>query len=112
MLIDVKEAMRIMASDDTVLEVTPEIRQSYRHMHPPEPEDSLAPSMSADSISVSANQNEIMRSLLSFTDGCSCDIDRLRPAHLLDLVAIILLRQSITNLTNEILRGDVSHYAT
>ena len=42
MLIYVMAAIRVMASDDTVLRVTPEVLQSLKQRHPPETEDSLA----------------------------------------------------------------------
>ena len=66
---------------------------------------------------MTADEKKIIRSLRSFSGGCCGGIDGLRHAHLLDLVAVstteagLHLRRSITNLTNKILRGDVSDYA-
>ena len=66
---------------------------------------------------MTADEKKIIRSLRSFSGGCCGGIDKLHPAHLLDLVAVstadagLHLRRSITNLTNKILRGDVSDYA-
>ena len=87
MLNDVNAAIRVVASDDAVLEVTSEVLQSLRIRHPPDPEDSLAPTISVDNIAVSADYDEIMRSLWSLSSGCCGGIDGLRPAHLLNLVS-------------------------
>ena len=51
------------------------------------------------------------------TAAAAVGIDGLHPAHLLDLVAVstaeaaLHFRRSITILTNETLRGDISDYA-
>ena len=66
---------------------------------------------------MTADEKKIIRSPRSFL-GCRCGgIERLRPKHLLDLVAVPTAdaghhpRRSITNLTNKIMRGDVSDYS-
>ena len=84
MLNDVKAAIQVVVSDVIVLEVTPKVLQSLRPKYPPEPEDSLAPIIPADNITVSTDHNKIMPYLQSFSGGC---INGLRPTHLLDLVA-------------------------
>ena len=117
MLNDIKAAIRVVSSDDTVLEVTPEVLQALIRKHPSEPEDSVTPIIPAENIAVTADEKKIIWSLRSFSGGCCGGIDGLRPAHLLDLVAVstaeagLHLRRSITNMTNKILRGDVSDYA-
>ena len=114
---DIKAAIRVVSSDDTVLEVSPEVLQALTLRHPSEPEDSVTPIIPTESIAVTADEKKIIRSLRSFSGGCCGGIDGLRPAHLLDLVAVSMteaglhLRRSITNLMNKILRGDVSDYA-
>ena len=58
-----------------------------------------------------------MRSLRSLSNGCCEGINGIRFAHVVNLVAIhtaeagLRLRQSITNLTDKILRGDFPDYA-
>ena len=105
-----------MASDDIILMSTPEVLQSLRFMHPPEPEDLAAPIIPADNIAVSANQNQVTQSLQLFSSGLCVEIDGQHPMHLLDLVAVstaeagLRLHQSVTDSKNEILRGDVSDY--
>ena len=117
MLNDIKAAIRVVSSDDTVLDVTPEVLQALILKHPSEPEDSLTPIIPAENIAVTADEKKIIRSLRSFSGGCYGGIDGLRPAHLLDRVAVstaeagLHLRRSITNLTNKIMRGDVPDYA-
>ena len=114
---DVMAAIRVMASDDTVLEVTPEVRQALWLMHPSEPEDLVTPNIPADNIAVTADEKKTIRSLRSFSGACCGGIDALRSSLLLDLVADstaeagLHLRRSITNLTNKILHRDVSDYA-
>ena len=117
MLNDIKAAIRVVSSYDTVLEVTPEVLQALILKHPSEPEDSVTPIIPAENIAVTADDKKIIRSLRSFSGGCCGGIDGLRPAHLLHLVVVstadagLHIRRSITNLTNKILRGDVSDYA-
>ena len=117
MLNDVKAAIRYVASDDTVLEVTPEVLQALMLMHPSEPEDSVTPIMPAETIAVEAGEWKTIRSLRSFSGGCCGGFDGQRPAHLLDIATVstaetdLHLRRSITNLMNKIQRGDVSDYA-
>ena len=117
MLSDIKAAIRVVSSDDTVLEVSPEVLQSLMPKHPSEPEDSATPIIPTENIAVTADEKKIIWSLRSFSGGCSGGIDGLRPAHLYDLVAVstveagLHLRRSIINLANKILRGDVSDYA-
>ena len=117
MLNDVKTAIRVASSDDTVLEVTPEVLQTQMLRHPSEPEDSVTPIIPAENIAMTADEKKIIMSLRSFSGGYCGGIDGLRPAHLLDLVAVytatggLHLHRSNTNLTNKILRGDVSDYA-
>ena len=117
MLNDIKAAIRVVSSDDTVLEVTPEVLQALILRYPSEPEDSVTPIIPAENIVVTADEKKIIRSLRSFSGSCCGGNDGLRPAHLLDIVAVstaeagLHLRRSITNFTIKILRGDVSDYA-
>ena len=83
---DLKAAIRLVASDNAVLEVTPGVLKSHGHTHHPEPGDSLAPIKPADDIAVSADQNKVIRYRRSFPGGCCVGIDELRPAHLSDIV--------------------------
>ena len=77
-----------MSSDDTVLEVTPEVLQALMLRHPSEPEDSVTPIIPAENIAVIADEKKIIRYLRSFSGGCCGEIDGLRPAHLMDLAAV------------------------
>ena len=105
MLNDIKAAIRVESSGDTVLEVTPDVLQALKLRHPSEPDDSVTPIIPAKNIAVTAHEKKIIQSLRSFSGGCCGGIDGLRPAHLLDLVAVstteasLHLRRSITNLT-------------
>ena len=83
---------------------------------PSETEDSVKPIIPTENIAVTADEKKMIRSLHSFSRGWCGGIDRLHPAHLLDLVAVstaeagLHLHRSITNLTNKIMCGDVSDY--
>ena len=78
--------------------------------HPSEPDDIVTQKIPAEKIAVTSDEKKTIRSLRSFSGGCCGGIDGLRPAHLLDLVAVstvdarLHLRRSITNLTNKIQR--------
>ena len=86
MLNGVMAAFSVVASDDTVLEVEPEVLRAQMLRHPSEPEESATPIIPADNIAVTADEKKAIMSLRSFTDGCFCGgIDGLRPAHLWDL---------------------------
>ena len=117
MLNDVKAAIRIVASDDTVLEVSPGVIQALIPKHLYEPEDSVKQIIPAENMAVTADEKKTIQSLPSFSGGCCGGIDGLGPAHLFDLVAVSMveaglhLRRFITNLTNKIQRVDVSDYA-
>ena len=75
MLNDIKAAIRVVSSDDAVLEVTPEVLQALILKHPSEPEDSVTPIIPAENIAVTADENKIIRSLRSFCGGCCGGID-------------------------------------
>ena len=106
-LSDVKAAIRVVASDDNVLEVSSEVLQALILRHKSEQEDSVTPIIPADNIAVTADEKKTIRSHRSFSGGCCGGIDGLHPAHLLDLVAVstaeagLLLCRCITNLTNK-----------
>ena len=88
MLNDIKAAIRVVSSDDTVLVVTPEVLQALMPKYLSEPEDSVTPIIPAEDIAVTADEKKIIWSLQSFSGGCCGGIDGLRPAHLLDLIAV------------------------
>ena len=50
MLNDIKAAIRVVSSDDTILEVTPEVIQALMLKHPSEPEDSVTPIIPGESM--------------------------------------------------------------
>ena len=83
MLDDVTAAIPVVASDDTVFEFNQEVLQSFWLWHPPELEDSMAPTIPAHNIAMPEDQIKMLRSFRSFSGG----IDGLQPAHLLHLVS-------------------------
>ena len=105
MSIDVKAAIRVVASNNIVLEFTPDVLQALMLKHQSEPEGPVTPIISADNIAVTTDEKKTIRSLPSYSGGGCGGIDGLRPAHLLDLVDVstteagLHLRRSITNLT-------------
>ena len=56
MLNDIKAAIRVVSSDDNVLEVTPDVLQALMLRHPSEPEDSVTLIIPAENIAVTADE--------------------------------------------------------
>ena len=114
---DVSAAIRVMASDDTILDVTPEVLRSLRLKHPGAPAAADFPPFPPDINGFSASENDVVRVLSHFAVGNSGGIDGLRPAHLRDLTSDSIaeagqhLIRSLTTLVNRLLNADVSDHA-
>ena len=112
---DVSSALRVIASDDTVFDATPEIQHALHLKHPHAPADADFPSFPADINGFSASENDVARVLRHFTVGSSGGIDSLRPADRRDLTSNATadhhLTRSITALVNRLLNADLSDHA-
>ena len=114
---DVSAAIRVVASVETVLDVTPEVLRTLRLKHPDAPADADFLPLPAFISGVSASENGVAKVLRHFAVGSSGGIDGLPPAHTRDLtlestaVAGQHLIRSLTALVNRLLNADVSDHA-
>ena len=111
---DVSAASRVIASDDTVLDVTPKVLRALRLMHPGSSADTDFSPFPPDINGLSASENDVAKVLRHFAVG---RIDVLRPAYLRDLTSNSTaeagqhLIYSLSALLCRILNADVSDHA-
>ena len=84
---DVTAAVRIIASDDSVITPTSEFVTALRLKHPPTPLDLRPPPTESVCQTSSVSEQEIMVTLKSFLPSSAGGVDGLRSGHLKDLVA-------------------------
>jgi len=106
---DVKGAVRLLCSDDTLAATTAETFAKLGPLHPPAPAD-RRPAPTTDTPPLQVSPAAVRAAILSFPAGSSAGPDGLRPQHLKDLLvgstddSPLLL--AVTGLTNMLLRGD------
>ena len=111
----VSASIRVMASDDTILDVTPEVLRALRFKHPGASAD-FRP-FSLDINGFSASENNVAKVLRHVAVGSSGGIDGLRPAQLRHLTSNSTAEtgqlpiRSLTALVNRLLNVDVSDNA-
>jgi hypothetical protein len=110
---DIRGAIRLAASNDTVAPFDDVTAEALRLKHPSRAvSDSLPPSPSCDS-SLSLQQSDVMTAIKSFLPGSACGPDGLRPQHLKDLTSASAgeagqrLLYRLTEFTNLCLSGRV-----
>ena len=114
---DVSAAVRLVASDDTVLEPTADVLAALRLKHPASPSDNKSPPVPDSSIATTLSEEDVRQALKSFRPSSSGGVDGLRPGHLKDLTAGTTaeagrrLLSSLTRLCNCITRGELPHHA-
>ena len=114
---DVTAAVRIIASDDSVITPTSEVVTALRLKHPPSPLDIRPPPTEPVSEMSSVSEEEVMVALKPFYPSSVDGVDRLRPGHLNDLVAPQTveagrrLLKAIANLCSKLLRGQIPQHA-
>ena len=84
---DMSAAIRVMASDDTILDVTPEVLCPIHHKHPGAPADADFPPFPPDINGFTSGENDMAKVPSPIAVGSSVRIDHLRPAHLRDLTS-------------------------
>ena len=113
---DVSAAVRVVASDDTIINSTSEVTDALRLKHPPTPFDFRPPSPLFDH-PPTTNPNEVFAVLRSFFLSSSAGLDGLRPGHLKDLTSSITfqtgrkLLNSLSNRCNILVNGNFPIYA-
>ena len=114
---DISAAVRLVVSEDTILQPTDEVLEALRLKHPEPPADLLPTPPAIPNQHLSVSTNDITRAIRSFPASSSGGIDGLRPGHIKDLTsprlaeAGIRLISSITKLVNLMLNGDLGQYA-
>ena len=114
---DVSAALRVIASEDSVLNVTQKDMRALCLKHQDAPTDADISPFQADVNVYSASKNDVEKMLRHFAVGSSGRMDGLRPAHLCDLtsnstaVAGQNLIRSLTALVNRLLNADLSDHA-
>ena len=114
---DATAAVRIMASDDSVITPTSEVVTALRLKHPPSPPDLRPPPTKPVTQTSSVSEDEVTVVLKSFRPSSAGGVDGLRPGHLKDLVAPQTaeagrrLLKALANLCSKLLRGQISQHA-
>ena len=114
---DVSAAIRVITSDDTVLDVTPDVLRALRLKHQDVPTDADFPPLPADINDFSASENDVAKLPRHFAVGSSGCIDGLRPIHLCNLTSNSTaedgqhLIRSLTSLVDRLLGADLSDHA-
>ena len=114
---DVTAAVRIIASDDSVITPTSEVVTALRLKHPPSPLDLSPPPTEPVSQTSSVSEEEVMVTLKSFRPSSADGVDGLRLGHLKDLVAPQTaeagrrLQLALANLCSKLLQGQIPQHA-
>ena len=107
---NVKGAIRLLCSNNTIASPNLDSFTKLSALHPPVPEDRRVVA-STDCIPLSASCDDIRKAVQSFPNGSAGSFDGLRPQHLKDLLGIKStdnnLIENITSLINLILAGKV-----
>ena len=113
---EVSAAVRVVASDDTIINPTSEVTDALRLKYPPTPSDFRPPPPLFDDPSTT-NPNEVLAALRPFSPSSSAGLDGLRSGHLKDLTSSITfeagrkLSNSLSNMCNILLSGNLPIYA-
>jgi hypothetical protein len=105
---DIKGAIRILCSDDRLVQPDSDTLAKLADLHPKAPFDRRqAPDVTTAPLHV--NKSEVRQAILSFPAGSACGLDGLRPQHLKDLITgnscSFALLEAITDLINIIVAG-------
>ena len=114
---DVMVAVRIIASDDSVITTTSEVVTALRLIHPPTPLDLRPPPTESVCQTSSISEEDIMVALKSLRPCSDGGVDKLRPGHLKDLVAPQTaeagrcLMKTHANICSNLLRGIIPKHS-
>ena len=112
---DVPAAVRAVASDDILCDITPDVLASLQSKHPPAPSNIEIIPIPTDVPSMTTSSQDIREAIRSFSG--SSGVDGHRPIHLQDIISnqtaeagnrLIL---SLTYLVNTFLNGQISDFA-
>ena len=114
---DVTAAVRIIASDDSVIAPASEVVTALRLKHAPSPLDLRPPPTKPVTKTSSVSEEEVMVALKSFRPSIAGGVDGLRPGHLKDLVAPQTAEagrrfmKALANLCSKHLLGQIPQHA-
>ena len=99
---DIKGAVRIIVSKDTILALSQETLQKFRQKHPTKHTDSQnSPEIEEESKCFQTIKEDLMRALHSFKKGAAGGPDGLLPQHLIDMSGSAL-GEPVTQLVNSL----------
>ena len=110
---NIKGAIRIMSSSDSVLPPTPDVVQKLTEKHPERVDTSEIPSPDPNVENSACSKNEVKKAIQSFDSGLAGGPDGLLPQHLKDLTEDSLgepaskLLDAITNFINKIMYAGI-----
>ena len=113
---DVPAAVRAVASDDILCDITPDVLESLQSKHPPAPSNIEIILIPTNIPPMTTSSQDIREAIRSFSGSSGSDVDGLRPIHLQDLISnqtaeagnrLIL---SLTSLVNTFLNGQISDF--
>ena len=114
---DVPAAVRAVASDDILFDITPDVLESLLSKHPPAPSNIEIIPIPTDIPSMTTSSQYIREAISSFTGSSGGGVDGLKLIHLQDLMfnqtaeAGNRLILSLTSLVNTFLNGQISDFA-
>ena len=114
---DATAAVRIIASDDSVITPTSAVVTALRQKYPPSPLDLRPLQTEPVSQASSDSEEEVVVALKSFRPSSAGGVDGLRPGHFKDLVAPHTaqadrrLLKALANLCSKLLRGKTPQHA-
>ena len=112
---DIRSALRLLTSNDSVAPPSEEVISVLRAKHPPPPADSSLDSFAPgqETVGLVASEKDVHSAVFSMPPGSSSGLDGLRPAHLRDLLsrgtaeAGQHLLAALTTLVNTALSGSL-----
>ena len=112
---DIRAGLRLLTSDDTFVDPTPEVINSLRQKHPPAPTDLCIPPppSASDLRPLTVTKEVVHAAIFTMPPGSSAGLDGIRPLHLRQLLSReaaesgCRLLTSLTALTNLVLSGQL-----
>ena len=114
---DVPAAVRAVASDDILCDITPDVFESLKSKHPPAPSNIEIIPIPTDIPSLTTSSQDIRETIRSFSGSRGGGVDGLWPIHLQDPIsnqaaeAGNCLILNLTSLVNTFLKSQISDFA-
>ena len=115
---DVRAAVRAVASDDILCDITPDVLENLRFKHPPAPSNIEIIPIPTDIPSMTTSSQDIREAIISFSGSSRGGVDGHRPIHFITRSYLQpnsrswnRLILSLTFLVNTFLNGQISDFA-